>query len=191
MEFKAVIGHPYRACVKVLVPNYFASLSNVASVKFTRNIKELPKFLLDWQTKRCTRWEKSHFPWIALDKSQVNRNARSNRLPSSVTAPSVFKTINRKQRWPDPMGLGAVIHKCLASPSVCPTHFRMVDSLRHSQYAIGYDEMFNHEVSLTTKPYSGPTVSLSGRLPHPSPPPQFPCRRRNSNTRSLGRSSAR
>ena len=64
--------------MKVLGPDFFASLSNVASVKFTLNIKEPAKSLMDWQTKRCIRAEKSRFPWIALDKSQVNRNAKSN-----------------------------------------------------------------------------------------------------------------
>jgi hypothetical protein len=95
MEFKAVIGHFYREYVKVLGPDFFAPLSNVASVKFTPNIKELVKSLIDWQTNRGIRSEKSNFPWIAPDKSQVNRNARSNRLPICVAAPSVFKNIYR------------------------------------------------------------------------------------------------
>jgi len=60
MEFKAVIRLLYWLEVEVQHRDFFASLSNAASVKVTPIIKELPKSLVDKQTEQFIKSQKAH-----------------------------------------------------------------------------------------------------------------------------------
>lgn len=61
MEFKAVIRLLYGLEEEVQHRDFFASLSNAASIKVTPIIKELPKSLLDKQTEQIVKSKKAHF----------------------------------------------------------------------------------------------------------------------------------
>ena len=60
MEFKAVIRLLYRLEVEVQHRDFFASLSNAASIKVTPIIKEFPKSRADKQTGQFIESEKAH-----------------------------------------------------------------------------------------------------------------------------------